>query len=276
MLRTLKFLNYIWIILVLTMPASHALPPNYCKIGDNGKLDNAAIEFFANLSINSLFTFNFVNYRELSNNSNLLSVNAWTQYNDYLNNSGLLKETRDQKLVVASYFKINANVLSKDNNSWQVNVPFILNSQSASSKNSTTLNATMTIVLNNTQAINCGLQVAKIQFTPEIKTSFFKNLFGIGAIDVPYQENAHLAMKDEDMDLKQPIMSDTAIITAANSWILKQNNFNPSLLNGPLIIIRKGILEDRYTWIIQVNNTINILVTRSANNPYGLDFKISN
>ncbi len=276
MLRTLKFLNYIWLILVLAMPLSYALPPSFCKTGEKGELDNTVIEFFANLSINSLFTFNFINYRELSNNSNLLSVKAWTQYNDYLNNLGLLKETQEQKLIVASYFKSNANVLSKNNNSWQVNVPFILNSQSASSKNSTPLNATMTIVLNNKQAINCGLQVTTIQFTPEIKTSFFKNLFGIGTIDIPYQENALLAMKDEDMDLKQPMMSDTAIITAANSWVLKQNNLNPILLNGPLIIIQKGILEDRYAWKIQVNNTSNLLVTRSTNSPYGLDFKMSN
>ena len=52
MLRTLKFLNYLWLILVLTMAASNALPPGFCKTGDKGKLDNAVVEFFANLSIN--------------------------------------------------------------------------------------------------------------------------------------------------------------------------------------------------------------------------------
>jgi len=256
------------------MPISYALPASLCKTGDKGELDNTVIEFFANLSINSLFTFNFVNYKEqLSDNSDLLSSNAWAQYNDYLNKLTLLKQVVDQKLVLASYFKINAKVLSKNDNSWQINVPFILNSQSASNNTMMTINATMTLEQNNKQPINCGLQVTTIQFNPEIKTSFFKNLFGIGDINIPYQENAPVAMA-EVTDLKQPVMNDIAVITAANTWILKQN-LNPSLLNGPLIILQKGILQDKFAWKIKLNNA-TMLVTRSTSSPYGLDFKISN
>ncbi|WP_158617491.1 DotI/IcmL/TraM family protein [Legionella sp. km772] len=274
MSKLIKFLNCLLISFILTTSPSYALPSSFCKSGNNSQLEDNTITFFANLSINSLFTFNFINYKELSNNSSLLSSNAWSDYNDYLNALNFLKKTIENKLVTASYFKINAKILSEDNNTWQVNVPFRVRSQSASSANTLDINATLTIEQNNKQPINCGLQITSIQFNPEVKSSFFKNLFGIGYISLPYQEATQQAQQEDIKDLTQPTMSDEAVITAANIWVLQ--NLNPSVLNGPLIITQKGILQNKYSWRIQINSSSSLLISRSVNSPLGLDFKLFN
>ena len=270
-----QYLNFPCLILVFTTSMSYGLPFSLCKAGNKSALTDATIQYFANSTINSLFTFNFVNYNKLPNQSHLLSVDAWNKYTDYLNQSGLLKAVVAKRLLIGSYFNSISEITSKKDGVWQVNDPFIFVSQSANHLDFQPLIATMTIVFNDKQTYDCGLTVTEIQFTPDISLSIFDKIKSwMGSTQLPYQGiNAIIQNPKDEMDLKQPSISDTDVITAVNTWLIKQPNFKPSMLNAPLIIIQKGILQDRFAWKIQVNKDMTVLVTRNNNSPYGLDFQ---
>ena len=267
---SLKLFSYL--ILILITSICYGLPFTLCKMGNKTELTDATIQYFANATTNSLFTFTFINYKELSKQSHFLSSKAWGEYNDYLTKSGLLKNVATNQLVIGSYFITLAEIISNTGDTWKVNVPFIFVSKSASDVTFKPLIVTMSVAFNDKQTYDCGLKVTEIQFNPETSDSIFDKIkSSLGSTQLPYQETNITIQKSEDIaDLRQPIISDIDVITAVNSWLIKQANFTPSMLNAPLIIIGKGVMEDKFTWRVQVNKETTVLASRDNNSPYGL------
>jgi hypothetical protein len=261
--RISNLLKYLGLALFFNVSISFAFPPSFCAAVEN----NANMAFFANYAINALFTFSFVNYRTLSNYSNLLTPSAWAEYNNYLNKSTILVNLKQQKLIAGSFFKESAHVISKQNNSWQVSVPFILNLKSASNGVDIPINAMMTIALDKRQKDNCGLKITAIQFNKIGKASDvdrFKEILGIGAEELPYKENV-----DSKVAGQQPYWDDIAVLTTANVWLLSNKDIDPSLI-GPLLILQKGLLQETFMWRLQLTMGITLLVTQEMTSPFGL------
>jgi Type-IV b secretion system, inner-membrane complex component len=256
---------------MLSLSLAHAIPPSMCNNESKVKLTDKTATFYAQLSANLIFTFNFVSYNNiLASASTFFDKSAWQQVNDYLKSSRLLALTKKNKLILSAFFNEKATILSQTANTWRIQVPLIISIQSASEKKTQKTTVTMDISYDKNQTTHCGLSVTKIKFNPPAKQSRlgkFKDFFGNNSI--AYQHSTMSKSTVNKTDLTQPLMNDLEIITFANRWLL--DNKNKTQLDGPLIILQKGILNKRYTWRVRANKNQNMLLFRSNSNPDGLE-----
>lgn len=246
-----------------------ALP--YCPQGKNETQLNTEMQFFANSVATSLFNFNFVTYKkQIAAQSALLDQTAWKDYYDYLKNSGLLDKVSGMKLIVNSYFLSPAKLIQQQNNTWQFDVPLTVGLMSANENTKFAININLTIKKRTNNSGTCGFVVSNLDIKPKPRVSYFskfKKLFIRPSMT--YQVQKPNKVSNNQNSLSTPNMDDTNVIALTNLWLLKQPFFKKNELQS-ILITQKGILNNRYTWLLEAGKNIKVTVSRSANTPYGL------
>ena len=254
------------------MTTAYSMPMSLCKTGE--PLSNQAVEFYANSALNSIFSFNFVNYKEKVPSSNeYLNEDAWKEYIRFINNTQIANDMKIKKLIVSSYFKTPAQILNQTTRSWRVKAHIFINLQSAAEYVNARNTVTLEIVQDLGQSINCGLKIAHILFVPSpSKTILLDTNFDDRYI--PYKAIGESKLPVNPNDLKQPVFDDTSLITAVNLWVLKQPNLDLSSFNHPITISQAGVLDDRYAWRLYGPDQKTILVRRTLNNQEGITIQM--
>ena len=122
--------KYLVLILLFLMTTAYSTPMSTCKTGE--PISNSVIEYYANSALNSIFSFNFIDYKEkIPSFNEYLNEDAWKEYLRVINDSHLSDDLIKEKLLVNAYFKTPAQVVNQNGKVWQVKAPIVINLQSA-------------------------------------------------------------------------------------------------------------------------------------------------
>ena len=264
--------EYLVLILFFFMATAYSMPQSMCKSGE--PLSNSVIEYYTNSALNSLFTFNFIDYKKrVPTFSEYLNEDAWKEYIRFINGSHLSDYMIKKKLIIGTYFRIPAQVLNHNDRVWRVKAHIGLHLQSATEYVNVHYSVTLDIIQDLGEASNCGLKISHISFSPPPDTPVSPET-NFDDRYIPYKATKEDKLSMVPKDLKQPGLDDESLIIAVNFWMSKQKNIDLSLFDHPTTMYQKGILDDRYVWRLYGPDQRIIRVTRSLNTQEGIEIQI--